>query len=343
VITPPLLTFVTPVNTITPAPQTLQTISSAGLINYRVTVQVSTPSGGSWLSASPGAGQTPGSVQVSINPAGLSQGIYNGSVVFTPTDTSINSVAVPITLLLGCGQGGCNGLPATIISVVNAASFHPGGAPGAAMTIFGVSLSDKPYQAQSYPLPTQLGPTTVTVNGNPVPLYYVSPTQINFQMPSGAPAANVQVSVNTGSTNASIRLLAAPPHTSELTVVDPGLFVSAGNRAAALNQDLSVLTPATPLAAGALVLLYFTGQGPISPPLADGTAAPADPLSLINGTVGVTVGGKAAEVVYAGVAPGFAGLSQINAVIPSGLAPGDQPVFISINGVSSNAGLITVK
>jgi adhesin/invasin len=342
VITPPSLVFVTPGNTITPAAQTLQATSSASLINYRVTAQVSTPSGASWLSVSPGFGQTAGSVQVSVNPTGLSQGIYNGSVVFTPMDTTVNSVAVPVVLLIGCGQGGCGGLPATIISVVNAASFHPGGAPGAVMSIFGSGLSDNIYQALTYPLPTQLGPTTVTVNGNVVPLYYVSPTQIDFEMPGGAPAEHVQVAVNVGSVS-SRASLATQPHIASLTEVDPGLFVNAGDRAAALNQDLTIHSPATPLAAGALVLLFMTGQGPITPSLPDGIAAPANPLSLITGTVGVTIGGMPAQVVYAGVAPGFAGLSQINAVIPAGLVPGDQPLFISVNGVSSNVGLITVR
>jgi len=99
----------------------------------------------------------------------------------------------------------------------------------------------------------------------------------------------------------------------------------------------------TPQPAGAQIVLFFTGQGPISPPLADGTAAPAAPLSLITGMVQVMIGGKPAEVSYAGVAPGFAGLSQINAIIPEGLAAGDQPVFVTVNGVASNAGLITVK
>jgi uncharacterized protein (TIGR03437 family) len=57
----------------------------------------------------------------------------------------------------------------------------------------------------------------------------------------------------------------------------------------------------------------------------------------------VSIGGNAAQVIYAGVVPEFAGLSQINAAIPEGLAPRDQPVFITVNGVASNSGLITVK
>ncbi len=117
-------------------------------------------------------------------------------------------------------------------------------------------------------------------------------------------------------TGVSRLLVAAEPHTSSLKVVDPGLFITDGNRAAALNQDLSVNTTATPQPAGALILLFITGQGPLSPALQDGMAAPANPLSMISGNVGVIIGGKQAQVIYAGVAPGFAGLSQINAVIP---------------------------
>jgi adhesin/invasin len=319
----------------------LQATSTSRTIQYSVMAEVSTPAGGNWLRISATQGQTAGTVVVTANPTGLSDGIYAGSVLFTPTDATVNSVAVPVTLIVGCGQGGCTIQP-NILAVVNAASFHPTGAPGAIMTIFGTNLSDAVYQAQSYPLPTTLGPTSVTANGIPVPLFYVSPTQINFQMPSGVPATGIAVTVSNGAVPSQYSQRASTPHITPLNQVDPGLFLNSG-RAAALNQDLTPATPAAPIPAGGYVLLFFTGQGPISPSLADGTAAPATPLSLITGIVQVMIGGKPAQVSYAGVAPGFAGLSQINAIIPTGLTPGDQPVFISTNGVSSNAGLITVK
>jgi adhesin/invasin len=225
-----------------------------------------------------------------------------------------------------------------ILSVVNAASFHPNGAPAAIMTIFGRQLSDAIYQATTYPLPTQLGPTRVLVNGAAVPLFYVSPGQINFQMPSTTPIGTPQVVVDTGLLQAT-----SSGYPAALSFVDPGLFVTPDKRASALNQDLSIHTAATPQPAGALILLYLTGNGLLTPPLPDGTAAPSSPLSPIGGTTQVTIGGKTAVVMYAGEAPGFAGLSQINAVIPVDLAPGDQPVFVSISGLASNAGLITVR
>jgi uncharacterized protein (TIGR03437 family) len=90
-------------------------------------------------------------------------------------------------------------------------------------------------------------------------------------------------------------------------------------------------------------LLYMTGKGPTTPSVADGQPAPASPPSSLNGTVRATVGGLPANVAFAGLAPGFAGLIQVNVQIPAGLSPGDQPTFVTVGGVPSNAGLITVK
>jgi YVTN family beta-propeller protein len=342
IVRPPVLVFTAATNTVTPLAQTLQTTSSSRSIAYTATAQVATPSGGTWLQVSPLKGQTVGTATVSVNPAGLSEGVYNGSILFAPTESSVNSVAVPVTFIVGCQQGGC-ALQPNIITVVNGASFHPSGAPGAAMTIFGTNLSDNnTYPTTAYPLPTKLGPTSVTVNGVPAPLYYVSPTQINFQMPSSAPAAGVMVAVNNTSLTSSRALPASPSHTAALGVVDPGLFVN-GNRAAALNGDLSFHTAATPIPAGGYVLLFITGQGPVTPPAADGNGASSSPLSIIDGLTQVMIGGKSAQITYKGLAPGWAGLAQLNVIVPTGLAPGDQPLFVTINGLASNSGVITVK
>ncbi len=342
VIAPPALVFATASNTVVPTAQTLQASSSSRPIQYNVAAQVSTPSGGTWLQVTPGQGTTTGTVTVTTKPTGLANGVYDGSMVFTPAEAGLNQVAVPVTLIVGCGQGGCQSHP-TIIAVVNGASFQPGGAPRAIMTIFGTDLSDAIYNATTSTLPTQLGPTSVMVNGVPAPLFYASPSQINFQMPSSVSTTNVLVTVTNAATSDLRAARSSPSHGATLTTVDPGLFVTPDLRAAALNGDLSVHTPATPIAAGGYVILYLTGEGSVSPPVGDGVAAPPSPLSLITGDVHVAVGGKAAQVTYQGVAPGFAGLAQLNVIVPSGLTPGNQVVFVTINGVPSNTGLITVR
>jgi uncharacterized protein (TIGR03437 family) len=337
VITPHTLVFTTGNNTVAPAAQTLTATSTSRTITYRISAQVSTPSGGTWLQVSSAQGQTTGSMTVRANPEGLSQGVYAGSVVFTPAERGLNPVAAPVTLIVGTV------VEPTILAVVNGASFQPGGAPRAIMTIFGTNLSDATYQATSYPLPAQLGPTTVTVNGLPAPLFYVSPTQINSQMSSGIEGTEAQIVVSNQAAVSSGALRASPQQTVTLTAVDPGLFVTPDRRASALNGDLSPHTPATPVPAGGYIILFISGAGPITPPLPDGTAAPLSPLSLINAPLQVTIGGQPAQVTYQGVAPGFAGLEQLNVIVPPGLTPGDQPAFVTINGVPSNAGLIRVK
>jgi len=69
----------------------------------------------------------------------------------------------------------------------------------------------------------------------------------------------------------------------------------------------------------------------------------AAPLSMIEGTTQATIGGLPAEVTFAGLSPGYAGLAQVNIRIPQGLSQGDHPAFIVINGIPSNAGLISLR
>jgi adhesin/invasin len=314
-----------------PPAQTVFVTSTGRAIGYNVTTSVA--AGGSWLQVGSTQGLTPNSLQVSVNTTALAEAVYQGSIVLTPTEAGLSNIIIPVTLVVG---------PViqtpVILEVTNAGSFHPSGTPGALMTIFGRALSDAVYQATTLPLPQTLGPTTVTVDGAPVLLYYVSPTQINFQMPSGQGAGTPSVVVTNAALKASSQAFPVI-----LTAVNPGLIVTPDGRAAALNQDFSPNTAATPQPAGAIILVYLTGQGPTTPPVPDGVAAPSSPLSVVNGRVAAQIGGKPAEVLFAGLAPGFVGDTQVNVRIPEGLAPGDQPVFITINDVPSNAGLISVR
>jgi adhesin/invasin len=319
-------------------PQQIRVTSTNALapISFKTTAQVETPAAGTWLTASPASGSTPATVTVSADTAGLQPGVYSGVVVLTPDDSSISPVSVIVTLVVGCGSSGCPPPTPAGHAVTNAASFHSGGSPGAAQTIFGSYLASSTQTASTYPLPTSLAGTSVMVNGIAAPLFYVSPSQINFQMPSatGEGSSHIVVTTNGGSSSAV---------TPSIAPVQPGLYIYPDLRAKALNQDLTLHTAQTPIAAGQYVVLYLTGFGPTTPPVPDGQPAPSNPLAYVNGAVQATIGGLPAPVAFAGLAPGFVGLVQVNAQIPSGLSPGDQPVFVSVNGVPSNAGVITVK
>jgi len=193
-------------------------------------------------------------------------------------------------------------------------------APGMIAAVFSMGnagqFGGQASQASSLPLPTVLGGLQVLLSGAPVPLFYAGLNQINFQVPMAAPqsgTADLQVlEAATG------RLLGDTTVSMAPTV--PGLFTQTGNgigTAAALNQDNTVNGPNNQAAQGTVIQLFGTGQGFIAGAPADGTAS-SGPLptaqapTVIMGTGFV----PAANIQYAGLAPGLAGVWQINVLIP---------------------------
>ncbi|MEP7340443.1 MAG: carboxypeptidase regulatory-like domain-containing protein [Acidobacteriota bacterium] len=225
-------------------------------------------------------------------------------------------------------------------AMVNAASYDATVAPGAIAALFGTGMATQTAIASTLPLPKTLGGTTVKINGLDAPLFFVSANQINLQVPSGvtAGAANIQV-FNNG--------IAAAVATGTATVADaaPGIFTvdsSGKNQAVALNSDLSAnadfdrIPGARPEASGNVVVIYATGIGNTNPLVADGAAAPGNPLAQATSPTTVTIGGIPAEVQFSGLAPGFVGLWQINVVIPATLPTNlNTPFAVSLKGKQS--------
>ncbi len=134
---------------------------------------------------------------------------------------------------------------------------------------------------------------------------------------------------------------ASAPVAVAVAVTAPGVFTWDGSgrgQAVAMNQDGMRNGTAAPAAAGSVLFLYATGEGQTLPAGVDGKPAAA-PLPQPVARVTATIGGVAAEVSYAGGAPGLiAGVMQVNVVVPAGLT-GEVPVVISAGGVASQPGV----
>jgi uncharacterized protein (TIGR03437 family) len=240
--------------------------------------------------------------------------------------TLTQSLIIAACSSLGCAQ------TISIGGIVNAASFQPGIAPGSIISIFGANLATA-TGAASIPLPTALGTTSVLVNGKPAPLFYVSPTQINAQLPyeTAVGSAILVVTVNGSST---------APAALSVQASAPGIMVSAVGRAIALNQDGSLNGPYKPTLPGTVLTVYMTGQGPVDRPVPTGAASPDDPMAHAILPVTATIGGKPAQVVAAGLTPGGVGLFQVEIQIPE--VSGDLPLVVTVGETLSNSATVTV-
>ncbi|MFN0085354.1 MAG: sulfatase-like hydrolase/transferase [Blastocatellia bacterium] len=209
------------------------------------------------------------------------------------------------------------------IALVNAASYETVVAPGSIAALFGGGFAAQTLAAGSLPLPATMAGAAVKIGGRPAPLFFVSPGQINLQVPGGLAAgpAVIEVFVNDS---------AAPAQIGAVTVAAaaPGLFTinaSGQGQAAALNGDFSLNADferspgARPELAGGVVILFATGIGATNPPVADGQAAPSSPIAIDAGMTTVTVGGVNAPVLFSGLTPGLAGVWQLNVRIPDAL------------------------
>lgn len=220
--------------------------------------------------------------------------------------------------------------------VVSAASFQAAPdnqlAPGQLISIFGTGLTlGSPVSAGSVPLPTELGGTKVRLGSMDLPLLYASSSQINAQLSFEAAESGpnpLTVLVNG---------LTSVAETVTLAAVRPALFTVSGSgsgAAAALHADFTPVGQDRPAAAGEIVLLFATGLGLTVPKIRTGEVGKGE---LVVAPVSVTIDGKDARVLFAGLAPQFVGLYQINAVVPA--VSGVVEVLLNAGGVISRPGV----
>jgi uncharacterized protein (TIGR03437 family) len=212
--------------------------------------------------------------------------------------------------------------------VTNAASGEPGLVAGSLATIYGERLaaSEGLRLAARLPLPKMLDGVQVLVNGQAAPVLAVAAagarTQINFQVPlrAGEGAATVTVLRN-GAASEPVRVA--------VLAAQPGVFTLDGSTAVVVHhQDNTLASPGRPLRRGEFAYLLATGLGAVTSPPPDGAPAPENPLARVLRPVGVILGGVPCEVLFAGLAPGLAGVYQVNFRVSGAVASGDQPLVL---------------
>jgi uncharacterized protein (TIGR03437 family) len=224
-------------------------------------------------------------------------------------------------------------------AIANVASYaYSATPPGSVFALFGQSLATAQGEAVSTPLPDKLVNTTVTVNGELAPLFFVDSGQIDAQMPWDIPGNAVAIVIVTNGTSPSNAAAVYVPSTGT-----PGISTYGSNRAVVVNADGKVNSGADQAGVGDEVVVYFTGGGPVISQINLISGHPAgDGLSPLNADSSITVGGMPAHVDYIGLTPGSIGLYQANFNVPQ-LAKGAYPVVISISGYSSNGPVMNVN
>ncbi|HUE00807.1 MAG TPA: hypothetical protein VMR62_14640 [Bryobacteraceae bacterium] len=279
-------------------------------------------------------GDTGPALQVALfNPGGLAVDSQGDVWVADTGNNRVRMLAASQTVVTPPPQ-------LTPITLANSASLLPGPlAPGEIFSIFGSGIGPQTAVAGAYDssgmLSTMLGTLQVLFNSTPAPLYYAQFQQINAQVPyemAGQTSAQLQVMYQ-GTTVAEMQV--------SLADASPALFTlnyGAGN-AVVVNQDGTINSDQNPAPRGSIVVLYATGGGQTSP--AGVTGQPATkPYPLPALPISLTMADIPANILFAGDAPGFVGLMQINAQVPSGFVPtGDLPVVLYVGTYQSPAGV----
>jgi uncharacterized protein (TIGR03437 family) len=339
--TPTTLSFDYRLGDAAPASQPLTVSGGGGSLTYSATPS----STGNWLVVSPALGTTPGTVNVSINPSAFTTtGSFNGTVIVAgasgaPGSTTVN-VSVNVTAPLP-----------TLSRVTNAASYAAGTiAPGEIITLFasdpahpigpatpaGLTLDSTGKVA------TKIGNVEVLINGYACPMIYASATQVAAVVP-------YEVKLFT-SASVVVRFLGQSSNGVQVnvTTTQPGIFTansSGTGPGAILNSNNSPNSPSNPATRGDTIVVYVTGEGETSPAGVTGkvTTVASPPAPLTPGPllpVSVTIAGQPANWSFAGEAPGFvSGVLQVNVIVPTGIAAGDQAIQVTIGGNQSQTGV----
>ena len=264
------------------------------------------------------------------------------NLVLTATATSAGTPQLTGAAQIGGSTTANPNAPPVIDSggIVSAAASLPGSplAPGGFISIYGAALATGLNVAQTLPFPTDLAGTQAFLGGKRLPMHFAADGQVNAIVPFDVPLNTPQLMiVRRGSALST-------PEQVVVAQAQPAVFATQTNEGRVTLVDGSVVSATNPATAGGALIIYCTGLGPVSESVPAGTPAPTNRLVTTTNPVTVTVGGRAAQVLFAGLAPSFAGLYQVNVLVPAGVTPGAAvDLVLTVAGRSSNPVTVAVK
>jgi uncharacterized protein (TIGR03437 family) len=320
--------------------QNLQTLTAGYTTSYQLSAS-STPAGGVSFQFSPASPDMfypqnqPVTVTATPNPgfkflrwAGSLTGTYPSGVVTMSTPQTVVAQLGTVPYIAPTG-------------VMNAAGPTPttAVAPGSLVSIYGQGLASALALGPSNPLAQSVGGTTVTINSSILGLMFVSPQQINAQIPSG---------LSDGQYTLDVHVTGQADVTTTFTIQRdaPGLFFNTVNSvqyALAFHADGTPVAVTSPVVAGETISVLGTGFGPYASTVPDGFFPPA-PAPTLNDSLSITLGGQAVSPTWSGAAAAFVGITTTSFQIPTGLGSGTNVALqISVNGVTSNTAMIPLQ
>ena len=215
-------------------------------------------------------------------------------------------------------------------------------AAGSWMSVYGAAFGSDIAVTTAVPYPTLLADVEVRLDDTAVPIYFVSPQQINLIVPRGLPTSTMHSLVVRRNGVASVPLLVP------IADAAPALFTlnqqGTGQAAARIAGTAIVPQKETPAHRGQYIELYCTGLGPVTNPPADGDVATSSNLSSALLPVTLSLGGRTIPVSFAGLVPGNVALYQVNFRIPNDGPLGDAVfVTVAVKGLVSNAATIAIQ
>jgi uncharacterized protein (TIGR03437 family) len=258
------------------------------------------------------------SATLAVNGSQLTLGSASITAVYVESASSSATASITVNVRAATAA---SVIPA-ISGVTNGASFKQTFAPGMILSVFGSQLAPSTQSASSVPLPIAMAGVAATVNGVAAPLFFVSPGQLNIQVPyETAVNSTAVLKVNSNGQVASL--------TFSVSAAAPGVFV---------GQN-SVVVPNSSVGRGQAAILFVTGAGNVTPAVPT-AAAPSADTAIANlprpaQATTMTIGGVNAPIQFIGIPSGLVGVIQINFVVPSGIATGLQNVVVTTGGVAS--------